>query len=137
MGMSENAMSRKTCDPLDGQSDGTDCGSDSELAKAAQDWVEHVNGAGGIENADILELLANAVNPINQNSNPDRALQAVYATITLEEFLTLKMFFGDRMTIDQIAQRQGRQVETVRSEIARSCARIRVYQRTDRPGPAK
>lgn len=130
-------MSKQSGDPLDGASGGTNGGSDSELAKAGQDWIEQVDRAGGIQNADILALLANAVNPLTQNSNPDRVLQAVYATITLEEFLTLKMYFGDRMTYDQIAQRQARHVETVKSEIARSCARIRVYQLTDGPGTAK
>jgi DNA-directed RNA polymerase specialized sigma24 family protein len=91
-------------------------------------------GAGGLDNAEILSLVAKAVSPLTQRSNPARVLQAVYATITLEECLTLRMLFADQMTVEQIAQRQGRPVETVRSEIARSCARIRVYQPTDLTG---
>ena len=108
-------------------------GLDSELAKATSDFVEQV-GAGGLDNTDILELVAKAVSPLTQRSNPSRVLQAVYASITLEEFLTLKMRFEDRMTIEEIAQRQGRPVETVQAEIARSCTRIRVYQVTDSTG---
>ena len=126
-------MSTEPGDPLGDHTAGLDAGLDSELSKAARDFMEQV-GAGGLDNADILALVAKAVSPLTQRSDRSRVLQAVYATITLEEFLTLRMRFEDRMTVEQIAQRQGRPVETVRAEIARSCARIRVYQLTDRPG---
>lgn len=126
-------MSKEPGDPLGDRAGGLYAGLDAELAKATSDFMEQV-GAGGLDNADILELVAKAVSPLTQRSNPSRVLQAVYASITLEEFLTLKMRFEHRMTIEEIAQRQGRPVETVQAEIARSCARIRVYQLTDQTG---
>lgn len=110
-------MSKEPGDSHGDHAAGLHVGFEAELSKAARDFMEQV-GAGGLDNAEILSLVAKAVSPLTQRSNPSRVLRAVYATITLEEFLTLKMLFEDQMTVEQIAQRQDRPVETVQAEIA-------------------
>ena len=125
-------MPREPGDPRGGDAAGLGAGSDAELMKAGQSFMEQVRASG--QDVDILELVARAVSPLTQLSNPSRFLQAVYATVTLEEFLTLKMRCGDGLSIEEIAQRQGRPIETVQREIARSCARIRMHQFNDQKG---
>lgn len=106
------------------QGDGSASEWESAITQAAQDFL----AAGRIENADIRARVADAVTPIVQRSDPAQLIQAVSASLTPEEFLTLKLHFGDRLSVEQIAQRQGRDVDAVRSEIAHSTALIRMHR---------